>query len=227
MCLHSLASTCSFREGTERKGEERVLLSSKKLSKANVVRDEGGDDTEVASGLSEILLESELASGKNSKSSGKESEESNEGDALAESDDEEQECENKPGDEVDSEGALELRCICEGRNNTGAGNEDGGEGHPESTIGSEGSSTEHVSTGELPHASKELGSATTEDGHTDNDVRMGNTPGAYVVEGEDEGGGSEGEQPESCGVGDLGGRPGHTMGCVSLNVSFLEVRRHC
>ena len=43
-----------------------------------------------------------------------------------------------------------------------------------------------ITRGELPHASKELGKSTEEEGHTDNNVGDGNVTRMRVEEGEDE-----------------------------------------
>ena len=54
--------------------------------------------------------------------------------------------------------------------------------------------TEHIAAGELPHASKELGESTTENGHADYDIRGSNATGTNVIEGKDEGRGGKREQ---------------------------------
>ena len=48
------------------------------------------------------------------------------------------------------------------------------------------SCTERVTCDKLPHAGKELGQSTIEQGHTDHDIWNGNVSRLYVVKGEDE-----------------------------------------
>ena len=51
------------------------------------------------------------------------------------------------------------------------------------------SGTESISLREFPHAGKELSETAAENGHADNDVRVGDAPCAQVVQREDQSGG--------------------------------------
>jgi hypothetical protein len=200
-------TVCLIVEGTERKCEQHVLLACKELAETNVVRHGSGGDAKPTTSLVNHDLSRETARRKDGECGGEEGEKSDEGNALAQGDDCEKEGEDEPSYEIDAERACELiGSVSVGGANTRTRNEDSREGHPESTIGSESGSTEHVTAGELPHACEELSETTAEDGHSDYEVGCGDAPSSNVVEGEDECGRRKREQTQRRGVAYSAGR---------------------
>lgn len=81
--------------------------------------------------------------------------------------------------------------------------EDDAKGDPEATVRGQGSSTEGIADGHLPHAGEELDETAVAVGESDDEVGSGDVVGADVDEGEDEGGEGEGTETEGSWVGDL------------------------
>lgn len=183
-------------------GEERVFLSQE-LGSASVEGDGSGSEAESSSSPTEGSVTSELAACKHEESDVEKGEEGNQGNVNPQGSQEEEEGNNEPGRQKDSDGARELsRSIGISSGDTKRGVEEGGIGHPETTVRGEGSCAECVASGEFPHASKELSETTNETGHADNGIRGGDTTSMNVEHGKDEGCASEGEEAKRSRVGD-------------------------
>jgi len=93
--------------------------------------------------------------------------------------------EDEPSHEVDTKRIVELAGggTTESSEDTRAGNEDRAEREPEATIRGEGSSTEGVSTCELPHTSEELAETTDTEGHSDYNIGLSDMASLDVVKG--------------------------------------------
>jgi hypothetical protein len=127
----------------------------------------------------------------------------------------EEEGDNHPGGEINGNGVYFLPGLFRGRvgiADTGAGNQEGCKGEPESTVRSEccskrwirktqarrrnwhAGSAKGVASGKLPHSSKELSKTTAEKCHTNNNVGDVNATGVNIVEGQNQCRGGEGEE---------------------------------
>jgi len=167
---------------------EEALFRDEELRDGTVVCDEGGDDANSATGLGEVGLAHELASGEDGECSSQAHEQGNEADVLPQSSQEHEECEHEPGDQINSKSVGELFgsfgiCV----NDAAAWNQDGGIAHPESTVRGERSGAKDVATGEFPHPGEELDETTSEDCHTNDDVGCCDPASLDIEEGEDEG----------------------------------------
>jgi len=209
-------SVVAATEGEDGKGEQRVLLSQE-LGGASVEGNGGGGEPKCSTNLVDRGAVGELANHEEHECQIEEAEESSHGEVHPQRSQEEDERKNEPGSQKDSDGAFELSrslsvrlCDTEGRE------EQGSKCQPETTEGGESTCAECISSGELPHSSKDLAEATDEASHAEDDVGNGDTASPNVVQGEDEGAATKGEEAERTGVSDdpqLGG------GVVEVGVS--------
>jgi hypothetical protein len=182
--------------------EERVCLGIEHGGNTEVIRDEGGDDTEDTTGLGAVDAEVECTSSENGECGGEEAEEGDEANALAHGHNPEIAGDHAPGEEIDADGVLKLGLVGVGGDDTAAWEEDRCIGQPEDTIGRERCCAEYISLREFPHAREELGKATAEDGHTDHDIGVCDVSCLDVVQGEDKCRGREGKETKRGRVGD-------------------------
>jgi hypothetical protein len=208
--------------------ERRVGLSVKEVSEADVVGNECNNNTDSSTSLADSGGSVDFTGSKECEGESKEPEEEDEGDALANGDNAEPRGDHAPTDEIDAKSACELSLHSVGSTDARTRNQDCGIGKPESTVGSEGCSTESVALGELPHASEELSETTTEDGHANNDVGVSDGADLEVVHREHESCRCERKETQGCGVGNArwhrGGKRALCRGVSGLNGgTLLEV----
>jgi hypothetical protein len=207
-------------EGTNGETKDRCLLVGEQVRQTDVIRDEGSDDAESTSSLSQVDVTGEFTRSKECECDGEQTEESDKGYALSQSCDarsrekdrilrsgswsrrrmeaafvQEQESDDGPSSEVDTQRARELLGILSVRSSgTGAWVEDSSIGEPEGSVRRKCGSTESVTLGELPHSSEKLSKTTTEDGHSNDRVRVMDSSGLEVVQRQDESGGCKREE---------------------------------
>jgi len=203
-------------EVADGEGEEGVFLGQE-LGKTEVVSGKGGGDADSSTGLVDARVPGELTSHEKEESEIEEGEENDQGDVNPQGSQEEEEGDDEPGSQKDSESVGELTGgISVSSTDTEVRDEEGGEGQPETTVGSESSCAERVAGSEFPHPSSELGKTTDETGHTDDGVRDGNSASLDIEHGKDKGGARERKETERARVGD---DPQLRGGVVDVGVS--------
>lgn len=162
----------------------------------------GGDDTEIATGLADGRVD-ESAEGEEQECHRQEEEECHQTAGGTESGKEQDKREDGPADEIDAQSIIKgclIGASLVRSQDAERRNEDDAKGQPEATIWGEGGGTEGVPCPELPHTSQELYKAAVEQGETNDDVGDFECRGAGIVNGEDEGRQSETAETQGTGV---------------------------
>jgi len=199
----------------ERSKGQFDAVRSNKVSEADVECNECGDDAQSTTSLGQWNGSCEFSNAKKKESDVQASKKYNETNVLLERTEEQEEGDHEPSHQVNAKTALKFSHIGECSKNTTARKKNGGIGQPECTIGCEGCGTKGVASGEFPHSSEELGKTTTEDGHSNYNIWLGDASCLKIVQGQDESGGSEREQTE-------GGRVCY-VGTSSGVLGFFEI----
>jgi len=190
----------------------------------DVERVESGDNAESATSLLDCDTACELGDHQEHESDGEEEEDANECDVGPQGGDEEEESDDEPAGEVDSESALKhLNVTLVGCNDTQVGDVERRKRQPECTIGRKGGSTESITGGELPHASKKLSESSVEEGHADHDIGDSNVTSDYIEHGENVSRASKSEQSKRSGVREHSqvGRGTSVSRCGGIGSLFL------
>jgi len=180
----------------DRESDEAVFLIQQ-LGGTGIVSDSCGDETHSTTGLVGGGAFGELAGHEKEEGDIKTAEEGDQGNVDPEGAQEEDEGDDEPGGQKESDCVGELTgSVSVSGANTEARNDKAGVGHPETTVGSESSCAEGVTSGEFPHAGNELGEPTNKAGHADDGIRDGNATSLDIDQGEDKGGAREREETE-------------------------------
>jgi len=178
-------------EGT--KGQFDAVRRNK-VSEADVECNERGDDAQSTTSLGQWDGVCEISNAEKKESDIQESKEYDETNVLLKRAEEQEESDHEPSHQVDAKTALKFSNIGECSENAAARKENSGIGQPECTIGGECCSAKGVASGEFPHSSEELGKTTTEDGHSNYNIWLGNASCLKIVQGQNESGRSKREQ---------------------------------
>lgn len=168
-----------------------------------VVGNEGNHDTDDTTGSGAAGARSQFADGQEKEGNSQEEEEREEGQGGFHCAESQHEGEDAPGQEIEADCVSQLSWIVVTGTDVEPRNVDGTEGHPEATVRTQGDRTEGVFDGHFPHTGQQLDETTVEHGEPDDDGVVGDTHGLCVNQGEDEGGGGEGAQPQRSRVGEL------------------------
>lgn len=182
--------------------EQRVLLSQK-LGGTGVEGNESGSNADSSTSLGNGGVLDELANHEEEEGQVEEEEESDQSDVDPQGSQEEEEGYDEPGGQEDSDSVVKFfRGFGVGSGDTVVGVEESRVSQPETAVRGESSGAECVASGELPHSSSKLSKTTDEAGHSDDSVGDGNTASVNVVQGENKGCASEGEETKRTWVTD-------------------------